>query len=292
MTTDTSKPLLTLPRLVALVLAVWVGAAVVIYLAFGSWSDRGQFGDLFGSINALFSGLAFAGLYWALYLQREQLELQRNELGLQREELAATRTELEGQRLQLQQQAETLALQRFEDSFFALLRVHGEILSAMDLINDNGRVTRSRDCFKVWYCRLEKEHARHAVYPDGQALAAVQDVYRRFFNDHQAEIGHYFRNLYHIIKFVNEASLPDTRKYTSLVRAQLSGYEQLLLFYNGLSTYGIEKFKPLIEKFSLLENMPSRLLMMPDHHLPLYAASAYGEDGATLVKGKPNDGAV
>jgi hypothetical protein len=57
-------------------------------------ATRGQFGDLFGSVNALFSGLAFAGLYFAIRLQQDQLVLQRTELTLQREELALTRQEL------------------------------------------------------------------------------------------------------------------------------------------------------------------------------------------------------
>ncbi len=48
---------------------------------------RGQIGDQFGAVNALFSGLAFAGIIYTIFLQR-------TELGLQREELAATREEL------------------------------------------------------------------------------------------------------------------------------------------------------------------------------------------------------
>ena len=45
-----------------------------------NWAIRGQFGDLFGAVNSLFSGLAFAGLFWALRLQADQLEMQRTEL--------------------------------------------------------------------------------------------------------------------------------------------------------------------------------------------------------------------
>jgi len=277
------KAVSSLHRLVLLVLAIWIGGGLAICFAIPGWQERGQFGDLFGAVNALFSGLAFAGLYWALQMQSEQLELQRTELALQREELAATREELEGQRLQLQRQTETFALQRFEDSFFALLRVHGEIVNAMDLVDDNGRITRSRDCFAVWYRRLKKVHAHHAIYPDGRALEAVQDVYRRFYRDHQAELGHYFRHLYHIIKYVKQSGIENKLNYTSLVRAQLSGYEHLFLFYNGLSEYGIEKFKPLIEEFRLLENLPRSQLMMPELHLPLYQAEAYGDDGVTWL---------
>ena len=76
------------------VFALWLGAPMVGLYFFGSWVERGQFGDLFGSVNALFSGLAFAGLIYAIFLQGQQLSLQREELRLQREEMAASRKEL------------------------------------------------------------------------------------------------------------------------------------------------------------------------------------------------------
>lgn len=40
----------------------------------------GAFGDSFGYVNSLFSGLAFAGVIYAILLQRKELELQREEL--------------------------------------------------------------------------------------------------------------------------------------------------------------------------------------------------------------------
>ena len=44
------------------------------------WSERGTFGDMFGAVNALFSGLAFVGVIIAILLQRQELQLQRTEL--------------------------------------------------------------------------------------------------------------------------------------------------------------------------------------------------------------------
>ena len=44
-------------------------------------------GDLFGGINALFSGLAFAGVITTLVLQSLQLTAQKEELAVQKEEL-------------------------------------------------------------------------------------------------------------------------------------------------------------------------------------------------------------
>ena len=61
------------------------------------WQTRGQVGDSFGALNALFSGLAFAGLIATILLQSKELALQRKELVLQRREMVASREELANQ---------------------------------------------------------------------------------------------------------------------------------------------------------------------------------------------------
>jgi hypothetical protein len=70
------------------VLIIQISIALIVYFNFESWPDRGTFGDMFGSVNSLFSGLAFAGVIYAILLQSKELELQREELKLTREELS------------------------------------------------------------------------------------------------------------------------------------------------------------------------------------------------------------
>lgn len=106
-----------------------VGAVVVFVIA-ALWlltyallkdlapEDRGTFGDMFGSINSLFSGLALAGIILTILLQRQELKLQRKEL-------ADTRREFKIQN-------ETLKLQRFESLFFNLVDLHHSIMNAID----------------------------------------------------------------------------------------------------------------------------------------------------------------
>ena len=64
----------------------WTLSGVAIFLSLPSWETRGQLGDMFGAVNSLFSGLAFAGVVFALLSQREELQLQRDELRAAREE--------------------------------------------------------------------------------------------------------------------------------------------------------------------------------------------------------------
>ncbi len=83
--------------LVVSVVVIWIGGSLAIVAGLDSWPERGQFGDLFGSVNALFSGLAFAGLLYTIHLQSQELSLQREELALQRKEMSLSREELANQ---------------------------------------------------------------------------------------------------------------------------------------------------------------------------------------------------
>jgi hypothetical protein len=234
---------------------------------------RGSFGDMFGAVNALFSGLAFAGVIYTLLLQRKELKLQRREL-------EETRKELKGQKEQLEAQNQTLKKQNFESTFFQLLRLQNEIVNSIDLVNpnDNTRVTRGRDCFRVFYKRLHKQwdkaNSELQGKPDSEKINVA---YSAFFLEAQAEIGHYFRSLYNIVKFVDRSEVVEKNLYTNLVCAQLSSYELALLFYNCLSDIGKEKFKPLVEKYSLLKTLPKQMLFNPPDHLPLYKGGVIGE---------------
>lgn len=87
--TEETKETLVLPiGLVIVVILIWAGTwfGVFHYLpAPDDWQKRGQFGDLFGAANALFSGLAFAGIIYTIYLQRKEIALQRKELKTSRD---------------------------------------------------------------------------------------------------------------------------------------------------------------------------------------------------------------
>ena len=58
-------------KLILAIVLIWTVSAVAIIYGMDNWSNRGTFGDLFGAVNALFSGLAFAGLIYTIVLQRE-----------------------------------------------------------------------------------------------------------------------------------------------------------------------------------------------------------------------------
>jgi Putative phage abortive infection protein len=260
------------PGYVGLVLLL---TAVVALWATSGWllhadKERGTFGDMFGAINALFSGLAFASLIYTVYLQRHELQMQREELRL-------TRDELQGQRLQLAAQNDVLRTQNFENTFFQLLRLLNDTVNAIDLQRSADVTNHGRDCFTFFFGNFKNWHGRtKAEIPSAESHDVIAAAYSKFYGKYQSDVGHYFRTLYNIIKFVHLSGVENKKFYTNLVRAQLSSHELLLLFYNCQTPRGREKFKPLVERYALLKTVPRELLLEADH-LALYDAAAYGE---------------
>lgn len=92
------------------VLTIVILWALSFLLFFFSSTDRGTFGDMFGAVNALFSGLAFGGIILTILLQRQELALQREELQHTREELKRSADSQEESQKALKRQAENLKI--------------------------------------------------------------------------------------------------------------------------------------------------------------------------------------
>ena len=211
---------------------------------YGDWAERAAFGSMFGAVGALFSGLAFAILIVAILLQSQQLDLQRQDL---------------------KETQEGLKRERFEDTFFQLLKLHYDIVNSIDISIKKDAILRGRDCFVQMYNEFMRNYRENSfAYELMKNWTGLDKAYSDFYETRQVDLGHYFRNLYHTVGFVDNSDISDKRFYTNLIGAQLSSHEQLLLFYNCLSSYG-KKFKTLVEKYGLLENMPRGLLLSQDH---------------------------
>lgn len=242
--------------------------------------------EKFGDFGSFLSGVV--GTVWALVsviLFYLTLRLQRKELSLQRSELELTRNELQGQKDQMIQQNKTLLVQQFENTFFQLLNVHTSIVNSMDLrrVQDKSSViSEGRDCFKTFHKTLRTcitntvdEKGQIVILANGGTVTDAIRGYDKFYEENQNNLGHYFRNLYHIVKFIDNSEIENKKTYSSFVRAQLSSHELAILFYNCISHHG-KKFKPLVEKYALLKNM-NKVLVYNNSHLEEYKKSAFGE---------------
>jgi hypothetical protein len=231
---------------------LWLGFPVIIliWLAYYFLQSPLDKDSPFDRLNALFSGLAFWGVVFAILLQKSELALQRNELKL-------TRKEVRGQKEQLEAQNITLKQQRFENTFFSLLNLFNSIVSSMEVPINTAtefRTIKGREGFLHLYNDLQREYAGEEQRVTSAKLEQLCiAAYERFAAYRQATIGHYFRTLYNIVKFIERSQVEDKQTYINILRAQLSSSELNLLFYNCLSNYGNQNFKRYVHQFGLLD---------------------------------------
>lgn len=171
-----------------------------------------------------------------------------------------------------EQQRKDIALERFESNFFELLHFHQEITNGLLLkcnMKSHPSEEKGRDVFQLLY--------ENIIIKGG--YVGIKDIIKsnvdnwndKYLNSPIGFLDHYFRLLYRILKYIDdsqkkipEMTLSKRYEYTSIVRATLSQYELILLFYNCLSSNGREKFKPLIERYAIFNNLRVELLATKD----------------------------
>lgn len=72
-------------------------------------------------------------------------------------------------------------------------------------------------------------------------------------------------------------SFDEKYKYTTMVRATLSRHELIWLYYNGISSVGKQKFKKLIERYSLLKNIREDLLSLSKENLDIITIKGFNQ---------------
>ncbi|MEX0308289.1 MAG: putative phage abortive infection protein [Ruegeria sp.] len=169
--------------------------------------------------------------------------------------------ELQEQRLEFATMNSTMSEQLFETTFFEIISTLNDLVNSIDLHNvQNGQTTSGRDCFSVFYTRLNKRFRKLQTQSHPKAL---EIAYNKFWLDYQAELGHYFRFLYRAFLLLKEN--PSAKEYhVKLLRSQLSDQELLLIFYNCVTENG-SKFKELATKFELFDNLPTVKLLETEH---------------------------
>lgn len=223
------------------------------YAAAVGWEKVSAIGQSFEIVSTLFSALAFAFVIVALLMQQKELK----------------------------EQQEQIRLQLFEHSFFEMLKLHHEMVFS----------------YRAWVAKLQKDlYGRDALRMVRQLLQEKapwraagelsQEGYDQWFCgvalSPSCYLGHYLRNLCALIGFVEASGLDEVRasRYAGILKAQLSDDELALVFFDGLTSHGQNKMKPLAEKYGFFEDL------MPDNELRTlqakraYAWGAFGNSAA------------
>lgn len=242
----------------------------------------GYFGEYVGGISGSIWTLAGVILFYTalnrqnreFLLQRDQLQMQRTELVMQREELKLQRLETELQRKEFERQTEqlktqnaTLSIQKFENTFFQLLGLHNEI------VNSNESRDLGKDWAKKLYLRFIGKYQR-LEGEDSEEQERLDESYR-LFPKRTEYLDRYCNNIFYLIQFIDKSDIEDKQFYTSIIRAQLTIYEQLLLLYFSLSSLASPNLKVLIEEYGLLKDLPFDEIISQSHK-NFFKPSAFG----------------
>lgn len=228
------------------ILAFAVVASIVIYvvsfynLEFASCpADFGIFGDYAGGVIGTLTGLISVVFLYRTY--RIQIEISRTQ--------------------EFQQQSS-----QFETTFFMLLSQQRSILQQIEgEITDSYGVKRNyggyayigmlRQNLEIRLSDLTYEELLISTDNKNILKVNVHSLYHDLFKSHASQLGHYFRHLYHIVKFVDESPEPNKKKYVDIIQSQMNTDELYLTAINGISNYGRKRMLPLLDKYSFLENL-------------------------------------
>lgn len=121
---------------------------------------------------------------------------------------------------------------------------------------------------KAW--REARQKKEPIAINDGITIFTLNIKYKPM-NGHMSRLSHYIRHIFQIVRFVDE-SYPDANDYEAkyvyitTLRAQLSAYEQLIIYYNALSVLGqpwldVKKdgSEFLLKKYCVLKSLPLTL---------------------------------
>lgn len=266
-------------------------------------SEKGLFGDSFGALNSFFSAFALLGVYFTVRMQRQQIQMQRDEIHNQNLEIGKNK---ELRRIEQFENSFFNLLNQHNE----LLNSIGYIGKRYEEDKEKrGKEAleaiffRFRDYNSSWFEELNNPSIKACLRFTDIAIDGnfknQWALLKKFSSDinelNRCEInlqwetnykktdyktGYFFRSLFNLIAFVDRFETSNTEFdkaiYTKLIRAQLSMGEILLIFYNCISDLGAEKFKPLVEKYSLLKGIDENLLLHQSHK-DLYDKKAYDD---------------
>lgn len=254
-----------------IIFALWL----ISLFTLGIWISNGnQIGDSFGAVNALFSGLALAGIILTILMQRDDLKLQRKELELTRREMELTREEFISQNY-------TMKLQQFENTYFQMLSLfHENINSVSSNTKSNSYV--GKQLFSVFLQNIDKdiEIALKSRFNKVLDNKMDEDFYEFYLNEinkitiddftnyfkvvkslYEDDLSVYFTTLLNVLKLIDKAEIEDKSYYISVIVSQFIKSEKLTIFYYTISSNKNSDFRSLVEKYDLLQGIKENMVI-------------------------------
>lgn len=224
----------------------------------GYWGQLGDFAG--GFLNPLLSFLALMAVLKTMALQRAEMQ------AAQQEAKIATQEQ--------KQQTAVYSKQMFESTLFGMLEVHAKILNDINYVGPLSGVCVGRRATELIVKEFKStdSYTGSVLFPDYISEETIQNQIDQFCVRWKGALGHYFRNLYWIMKMIDSSEemivegkyyrasrarkiytdYVRKRNYTNIVRAQISDSEMALLQINCIGPFGAD-LKYFVEKYSLIK---------------------------------------
>lgn len=239
----------------------------------------GTYGDSYGSLNTLFSGLAFAMLILSLLMQREELQAQRKELEAQRKEIQESNKIAEGQREITKQQGDLIKQQiivsREQNLNFVLFQYFEKLDSTINGMSVKARFGNNQlQGFEIF-----KDFSKELLHSLPKAPVDITDnqMYSDILNDIRTqyiqttdqysikfEESLLLENILIILRYIKKnEQFMDHKQAIQTFLAHVN--IDVLLCLAWISILGQWELKKFIEEYSLLRNIYQRV--EPDYRL-------------------------
>ena len=244
--------------------------------------STGWIGDTLGGITAPFIG--FVNIVLLIWTLQKQIEFNGKQLRAQKDE------QFKGAYFQMLQTQREL-LKEVKGAFLSR-NMKGDIVggkvTALDYFRNagmeletlfqilDGSINNEDNLFRNVKEKYDLTDEMISRYTQADNEEQMTIAYKQFFAAH-LEMGHYFRHLYHILKFIsdeqkdaikgvfdeNEKSdiIKQYKSYADLLQATLSVEELKMAYYNCSA---FENAKVLFKEFQFVENLTQGNLIRPD----------------------------
>ncbi len=215
---------------------------------------------------------------------------------------------------ELKETKRTLFSQNFDNSFFQLLQIHKSVREEFytytthtiswkrPRVAEKKEIRKGLEGMNIVYEDFVRlyEYEKQDPFSDTETQEGytcskeksvpterIKEAYTIIYNNYEEGLSPYFRQLFHLLKYINEegekfsafltpAELNEKKQfYANILQSQLTPTEMALIFYDGLN---YPKLKTYIEKFQLLDNLRFRHLADTHYHGGLYSFKLKGEE--------------
>jgi hypothetical protein len=155
--------------------------------------------------------------------------------------------------------------QSTENTIIKQIEFHHKILDRMSTMNINGQQMSFRDMSQT----LDGIY-KLSENPNIAIIKQIKNAFSKLYLNTHGILGSYYKNLYCLVKYIHELGekYPKRSYYIDLVKAQLSKYEIILLFYDCIWIDDQEEGENFIDYaigLNLLSALEDDGLIRPTH---------------------------